>query len=120
MFAMRPANFTPEKLAPFFRSAAQLSRWLTTSGTIGAPGSACTLALQSGEKLTGTVLADTGREITLSWKEIEGTLELKAFSMGPEMRMVCLRALSWNMDAARAKHLEEKMAQSLDRLTAIL
>jgi uncharacterized protein YndB with AHSA1/START domain len=120
MLVMRPANFTPERLTPFFRNTDQLSRWLTTSGGIGAPGSACALSLQSGDKLTGTVLADTGREITLGWKEIDGTLELKAFSMGPEMRMICLRALSWNLESDRANQIEIQMAQALDRLAAAL
>lgn len=118
--AMRPAQFTMEQLRPCFREPVKLARWLTSSGGVGRVGEAYEFALRDGTKATGRVLADTGREATLSWDEIRGTFELKSFSMGPAMRMICVRALSWEGDPARTKKIEEEMAAALDRLAEAL
>jgi len=83
-FAMRPAAFSFERVIPFHRTATGLKKWLTTSGELGGIAEALALPLQEGCRISGRVLAKTKRETALSWKEIRGALELKAFSMGPQ------------------------------------
>jgi uncharacterized protein YndB with AHSA1/START domain len=120
MLAMRPAQFTMAQLGPYYRRAEHLAKWLTASGGIGPVGSPCALVLRGGMKVTGIVLVETGREVAVTWNEIRGTLELKAFSMGPDKKMVCLRGVGWGLDAARAKSIEEGMSAALGRLAAAL
>lgn len=120
IFVMRPAQFSYEQLMPFYTTVAGLAQWLTTSGTIGESSQRCELALRDGGKLHGRVLAISRREVALSWDEIHGTIELKAFSMGPGKRMVGIRGLGWSMDPARAKEIEDRMESALERLVAAL
>jgi hypothetical protein len=53
------------------------------------------LELIGGRTLTGRVLARSSREVIVGWDELEGTLELKAFPLGPHGRALALRAASW-------------------------
>lgn len=117
---MRPAQFSYELLMPFYVTAPGLAQWLATSGSIGKLGERYELALRDGGKMAGRVLAITRSEVALSWEEIQGALELKAFSMGPGKRMVGIRGLGWNMEPARAEELERRMGAALERLTAAL
>jgi len=118
--AMRPAQFSYEQLAPYYRDARLLAEWLGTSGGIGEVGDAVALKLHDGESLTGRVLARTGWEVAVSWEEVNGTLELKGFSMGPGKRTLGLRGFGWGMDPERAKAVEPRLAAALDRLAARL
>jgi uncharacterized protein YndB with AHSA1/START domain len=118
--AMRPADFTYEQLRPYYFTSPGLGAWLARSGGIGEVGARCELDLVDAGKLTGTVLARSAREIALSWNEIRGTLELKAFAMGPGRRTLCIRGYGWRMDAGRAQHLESQMGAALERLAAAL
>ncbi|MFN7924496.1 MAG: SRPBCC domain-containing protein [Bryobacteraceae bacterium] len=115
ILVLRPTHFDFEELAPYFRSGEGLSFWLTKKGEMGLEGDAIAWKLRNRDKLTGKVLRLTGREAALSWSEIEGALELKAFSAGPSKRMLALRATTWSpsVDAAA---LEKFFQDSLDRL----
>ncbi len=75
-----------------------------------------TLTFPGGGTLTGRVLAASGRELLLSWKELGGVLALKAFAMGPK-RMVALDFNAWDLDAARADEVAEVLGGALERLT---
>jgi uncharacterized protein YndB with AHSA1/START domain len=123
LLIMRPASFTYEQLHTYFVDASKLSLWLTRSGAIGKVGDACRLELRDGgtsmETLTGCVLADTGREVTLSWQEIGGTLELKGFAMGPQ-RVVGVRCISWNLNPEEHKHFEGYLSAAVERLVGLL
>lgn len=66
------------------------------------------------------VLAITRREVGLTWEEIHGVLELKAFAMGPGSRVIAIRGCGWNLAAARAAEIESHMGEALDRLAAEL
>lgn len=118
-FAMRPAEFSFEQVLPFHRTAAGLKKWLTTAGEYGDVGEAFSLQLREGGNACGRVLAKTKRETTLSWDEIRGVIELKAFSMGPQ-RVLCVRGCGWGMTASRAKELEAQMERALERLANAL
>lgn len=123
---LQPATFEYAQLMPFFTKREGLARWLAKPGAdspIGKVGDAVSFELQEAiagvSKLTGRVLALTQREVTLSWSEIGGTLELKAFSMGPAGRMVGVRGFMWNGDAARTAEIERAITPAIARLAAI-
>jgi uncharacterized protein YndB with AHSA1/START domain len=118
MLIIRPAGVDYEEVLKYFLEAAKLAKWLTTAGSIGKVDERCDLQLRDAGKLTGRVLAITGREATVSWAEIDGVLELKAFSMGPH-RVVCLRGYSWGLNAEDMAAIEQKLQRSVERLAAL-
>jgi uncharacterized protein YndB with AHSA1/START domain len=117
--AMKPAEYTTERLLPLHRTAAGLQKWLTVSGAFGEVGEKFVLNLKEGGSVTGKVLAKTKTETALGWDEIRGVLELKAFSMGPQ-KMVSLHGCGWGLSAARGKEIEEQMQRALERLAEVL
>jgi uncharacterized protein YndB with AHSA1/START domain len=117
IFIFQPAKFTYEEVLQNFLDPTRLARWLTTAGAIGKVGGGCDLQLRDAGKLTGRVLAITDREVTLSWDEIGGVLELKAFAMGPQ-RVVCVRVMSWRLNAEQTAQLEQKLNRAVERLAA--
>jgi uncharacterized protein YndB with AHSA1/START domain len=119
LLAMRPAEFSFEQVLPLHRTEAGLKKWLTKSGKYGDVGENFALELQEGGKVGGRVLAKSKRETALSWDEIHGVLELKAFAMGPQ-RMLCVRACGWGLSAERARELEAQMERAVERLAAVL
>lgn len=122
LFVMRPAAFDYAALGPLYRDEDGLARWLTTSGALAGKqaGDPVRLELQEGGALTGRLLADSGRELLVSWDEIDGALELKAFDMGPNGRAVCLRGTAWGMDTVAAEAWEERLGRAADRLVTAL
>ena len=116
---LRPAAYTAERNLPLQRTASGLSRWLTRSGELGAVGEPCRLALQSGEILSGRVLALTKSESCVAWDEVHGALEFKSFAMGPQ-KMIGLRASAWADGAARLEAAKPGMEAALDRWAALL
>jgi hypothetical protein len=118
-FAMRPAQFSFEQVVPFHRTREGLAKWLTTGGSYGDVGEPYRFDLREGGTATGHVLAKTARETTLSWKEIQGALELKAFAMGPQ-RILCIRGCGWGLRAEEAKEIEEQMERAVERLASAL
>jgi uncharacterized protein YndB with AHSA1/START domain len=119
-FAMRPARYEFRELLPFYREAGALARWLTVKGAIGDPGEPFALILTDGERLSGDVLAVTGWEVQLSWKEIDGCLALKGFALGPAGLAICIHGSAWGLRPERALALETRFAAALDRLAAAL
>jgi uncharacterized protein YndB with AHSA1/START domain len=118
LLIMRPASFAYEELLGYFQDGPKLAEWIAKTGTIGKPGEAVKLELRDAGRLTGRVLAMTEREVTVSWEEIGGTLEFKAFAMGPQ-RMAGLRVMSWKLDAEAAAELKNKLQGSVERLGGI-
>jgi uncharacterized protein YndB with AHSA1/START domain len=118
LLIIRPAAFTYQQLREYFVDSSKLAQWLSTSGSIGEAGDPCKLALREVGMLTGRVLAVTGWEVALSWKEIGGTLELKGFAMGPQ-RLLGVRVMSWALDEAGAKQLEGQLGPSVERLASL-
>jgi hypothetical protein len=116
---MRPAEFAFEQILPLHRTEAGLKRWLTKNGGFGEEGETFALELREGGKLSGRVLAKSKRETTLSWEEIHGVLELKAFSMGPQ-KLLCVRGCGWGLPEEKAKELEAQIERAVERLAAAL
>jgi uncharacterized protein YndB with AHSA1/START domain len=117
--AMKSAEFSFDQIVPLHRTAAGLQKWLTKSGEYGEVGESFSLELQEGGKASGRVLAKTKRGTALSWNEIRGLLELKAFSMGPQ-KMLCVRGCGWGLSAEKAKELEAQMERAIERLAALM
>jgi uncharacterized protein YndB with AHSA1/START domain len=116
---LRPAAYTAEQVVPLLRTEAGLVRWLTRSGSLGATGEPFRLALQSGQTLSGRVLALSRSETCMSWDEVRGSLELKAFGMGAQ-KMIGLRASAWGDGAGRLEAAKPAMEAALDRWAAVL
>ena len=119
-FAMQPAPLTYDQALRRFLTADGLSRWLTREGAIGAPGEPYRLTLASGLTMSGKVLVVTSSEVALTWDEIGGVVELKAFLLGPRTRAVSVRGCGWDLSFERAAEIEKMMAAAVDRLVADL
>ena len=116
---LREAEYTAERNVPLQRTAEGLARWLTRSGSVGAVGETCRLALQSGETVSGRVLALSKSETCVSWDEVRGTLEFKAFAMGPK-KVIGLWGSAWADGAARLEAAKPAMETALERWAAAL
>lgn len=117
--ATRKASFEFDKLAPCYRDADRLSEWLTRSGAIGDDGDPVALVLHDNSPLSGRVLRRTSNEVALSWHEIDGTVELKAYTL-PDSRAVALLASSWKLSEAAMKARTPMLEAALDRLVSVL
>ena len=119
ILVMQPAQFDYATVARYFREPELRARWLTTAGAIGDEGEACRLVLRGGETLEGRVISRAPHEVAVSWPAERAVVELKSFSMGPQ-RMLAIRASGWNMDAGRAKEVEQQFTEALGLLAAAL
>jgi uncharacterized protein YndB with AHSA1/START domain len=103
-------------LAGRYQNAAGLGTWLT-DGSAGIPDSGpVALTLRSGRGVSGSVLVRTDHEVAISWEEVEGVLELKAFGAGPEARVLGLRALSWSEAPEVLDALGVELTEAVERL----
>ena len=67
------------------------------------------------------MLAITSHEVALSWEEINGFVELKAFRLGgPGERAVCLRGSGWDMSDESRLETERMAIAFIDKLVAAL
>ncbi len=119
-FAMQPARFDYPRIRKFFTEEWYMGRWLTSTGSLAAPGGRFRLELRGGDTMTGTVLAVTNHEVALSWEEINGVIEMKAFRLGPQTRAVGLRGCGWVMSAELRLEIEQMASMFLTKLVAAL
>jgi len=119
LFVLQPASFSYDDLPAFYRSAEGLAGWLTRSGSIGATGERSDLVLRNGALLDGVTLEWTGREAAVSWEQVSGVVELKAFGSSPERRLLAVRLNSWG-EAAPLPLDETWLHECLGRLSALL
>ncbi len=117
--AGRKLAYEYDALAPFYRDEASLARWLTRSGQIGDEGDNVALVLHDGSPLTGRVIARTGAEVALSWNEIDGAIELKAYGL-PDSRAVAILASSWSIRDDEMKAKVPFLDGCLERLATCL
>jgi uncharacterized protein YndB with AHSA1/START domain len=117
----RPARFDYQALLEdHYLGADGLGAWLTDGGA-GIPATGpVALRLRSGRTLTGRVLARTEHEVSVSWNEISGALELKAFGAGPDARFLGLRVVSWGAGASLDDDLTAEIHAAVERLAAVL
>lgn len=112
-----PARFEYESLLrESYLGAKGLCEWLTAGDASVPQEDRVALALKSGRTLTGQVLALTDHEISISWEEISGLLELKAFGNGPDSRFLGVRVLTWSASERLAADLQEEFAEAVERL----
>jgi uncharacterized protein YndB with AHSA1/START domain len=98
LLSMRPAALEFAKLRALHTTADGLKSWLAQDVRIAGPRLAEGVTYEMQTKgmgpLSGTVVADTGRELLLEWKEQDAVLGLKYFLAGPA-QMVCLDLSAW-------------------------
>jgi len=119
LLIMRPAHFEYAQLKPYFLREEFLAKWLTQAGDVGSPRQRYQFVLRDGSKMSGRLLAETQREVTLSWDEMRATFEMKAFAFGPGKRMVGVRGLCWGLDPTRGQQLESELTPAVERLAAL-
>lgn len=117
----RPARYEYEPLLrDRYLDAEGLGGWLT-DGSSGIDGSErVSLRLRSGRTLTGSVLALTDHEVSVTWEEVDGVLELKAFGADPDTRMLGLRLVTWSSDDGLADALRPELKEAVGRLVETL
>lgn len=125
LFLMRTLPYDPQRLEAYYADPERLSRWLTRSGGPGAVGESFGMVLRDGRRMSGQVLAAPGPELALTWDEIEGVLELKAFPYGaPDDSGQVPRAFGIRVSTWRAggvpKGLRKELDGALGRLEAEL
>ena len=118
VLVMAPAEYEFDRLLPFYATAEGLSRWLTTSASIGGLGEPAALRLPGGDSVTGIVLSKTRWEVVLSWEERDAVLELKGFRFGPAGKVVGARVLSWGRPLP--PEVEGRLQTALSRLAGAL
>jgi uncharacterized protein YndB with AHSA1/START domain len=115
---VRPAAVGARDLYRCFGDADGLAAWLTREGALGGLGESAALVLRDGARLTGRVIAATGREKAVTWDEEDGAvLELKGFAAG-RSRMAGVRLTTWGSDTDRLSRLERLLTPAVERLAA--
>ncbi|MBL8769729.1 MAG: SRPBCC domain-containing protein [Planctomycetes bacterium] len=98
VMAMQPAAVDMGRLRALYTTAAGLQSWLGDDVRIDGGklvvGGSYELRSPGLGPMSGRVLADSGREVLLEWRERSAVLGLKAFSAGPA-RMICLDFSTW-------------------------
>jgi uncharacterized protein YndB with AHSA1/START domain len=113
---VRPASVGPEELYRCFSEADGLASWLTRAGALRDVGEAASLLLRDGTRLSGTVIAATGREKAVTWDEEDGAVvELKGFQAAGH-RLVGVRLTTWDRDTTRLARLERLFTPAVERL----
>lgn len=70
VWMLNKARTTADAAHAFFSDAAALGTWLGSGAGVGEPGSPVALACPWGDRIGGTVLANTpGRDVAVSWRE---------------------------------------------------
>jgi hypothetical protein len=115
---VRPATVGAEELYRYFSDAEALGEWLTRGGALGVLGRPAALTLLEGGSLSGTIIAATGREKSVTWSEEDDSVfELKGFQAGSH-RMIGIRITTWGSDPDRLSRLERILTPAVERLAA--
>jgi hypothetical protein len=114
---LRPASVDPRELYRHFTEPDRLAAWLTREGAVGEVGDRVALALWDGMRLSGSVIAATGREKAVTWDEEDlAVVELKGFAASGH-RMVGIRVTTWSPDGSRLSRLERLLTPAVERLS---
>jgi uncharacterized protein YndB with AHSA1/START domain len=118
-FAMLPAQFEYETLRRLYSTTEGLKEWLIVEGEAATePDQQFCYTLDSGETMSGRVMAISHHEILWSWKEIEGYLELKSFPTSGDNKGLVLRGATYMPAKFAASEIEVKIKDILVKLFA--
>lgn len=117
----RPGRFEYDALLnDLYLDGEGLGQWLTEGATGIQRGKPLRLRLRDGRMLTGSVLALTDHEVAVTWPEVDGVLEFKAFGAGPGQRVLGLRLITWSDDEGLAGALRPGLEGAVGRLLEVL
>ena len=120
-FAMLPAQFEFPALRQLFTTEEGLNQWLQLKS---APpekiGDRIKFVLDAGQTITGQVLALTHHEMSVSWEEIDGYLEIKSFPTGAGNKGLCLRGATYSPQNHSASDIDGLIKDTLVKLFAAL
>jgi hypothetical protein len=116
---MRPGVFEYQDVVRLYRGRG-VERWLAPSGSIAAEGEPYAIDLGPAIRMAGRVLCLTPREAMLGWDAEHAVLELKAFSLKPPDRVLCLRISGWGQVPGRLAELQRILNPAFDRLAKIV
>lgn len=120
-FAMLPAQFEYPTLHRLYSTTDGLKQWLITAGTAATePDQPFHYTLDSGESMSGRVMAISHHEILWSWTEIDGYLELKSFPTTGDNKGLVLRGATYRPDLHTPANIEDKIKGLLVKLFAAL
>lgn len=118
-FAMLPAQFEFPTLLDLFTTREGLGRWLTlVSDPPKQAGDPVAFVFDSGQKVTGHVLALTHHEISMAWEEIDGYWEVKSFPTGGENKGLCIRGSTYSPAKHPTAQIEVEIKDALVKLFA--
>jgi uncharacterized protein YndB with AHSA1/START domain len=108
---VRDAHTSSEAAHVFFTDRAALATWLGSGGGLGERGSRFDLELAPGERLSGSVIANTpGRDVALTWDEDGGSvlcLRTLPRPLQPEQRWIALSWSRWSETPPSDARLEQ-------------
>lgn len=120
-FAMLPAQFEFATLLKLLTTADGLNQWLhLESAPPTKVGDRIRFRLDAGYTISGQVLALTHHEMSLSWEEIEGYLEIKSFPTSGDNKGLCLRGATYASGKHSADEIEVAIKDTLVKLFAAL
>lgn len=120
-FAMLPAQFELPTIRTLFATTEGLNRWLNLeSEPPQKSGDRYRFRLDSGQIMTGKVLAITHHEMAISWDEVDGYFEIKSFPTHGDNKGLCLRGGTYSPDTHDVKQLESEAKDALVKLFSAL
>jgi hypothetical protein len=118
-FAMLPAQFEFPAVHRLYTTAEGFAQWSTLEGEPPKQrGDRLALKFDNGQKLSGKILALTHHEMSTSWEEIDGYLELKSFPTGGDNKGLCLRGGTYSPTQHNTDELEALIKDTLVKLFA--
>lgn len=116
----RVGSWSREAVTPFYRTARGLARWLG-EGEPAPEGGEVRIRLADGGVVSGRVLRQTARgETCMSWREMDGILELKQWEGEDGRRRVAVRLTAWGGSEQEIDGWARKVEGALDRLETAL
>jgi uncharacterized protein YndB with AHSA1/START domain len=99
---VRTVPHTPEQLRPLYATEEGRAEWMP-------PDIA----------RVGELLCDTGVELLFAMPDVDGTIALKSFQMGPQ-RMIGLDLSVWPAEGTAVVDAKARLTRALDRLSGLL
>ncbi|MBQ7503357.1 SRPBCC domain-containing protein [bacterium] len=123
-FTIITAPYNYAQLMHYYRVPEGMNKWLTKPGStgIGEVGSDVKLRFKNNMVLTGKVMAVTNHELLVTWKEINGFLELKSFMANADQKTILARGSTYGngLSLPKLKALRKYIEQAMGELHLIL